>query len=329
VWPLDAGVPGQDLDPIGCARYWDAMVERRGGVAGERPEATVASLASSPDLPVDVLRSAADLATVRERSADRRAIEQHLCETLRDQEYWTLDGFCKVCGRAVAFQGDWMHSNGQTANFREKLACPFCKLNNRQRFMAHLLMTAEHAEAPQAPTYLHEQVTPFFFWAQQSLRGEVIGSEYLGPDVESGTTVRGMRHEDAAALSFGDASLGTIVSNDVFEHVPDIDLCLAEAARVLRSGGRLYFSIPFYDREETVQRATLRDGELVDLLPPQYHGNPIDATGSLVFYEHGWDILERCRRAGFAGAYALGYWSLLYGHLGYGLQLIFVAEVSG
>jgi hypothetical protein len=305
------------------------MVEGRAGVAGERPEAAIASLASSPDLPVDVLRSASDLATVRERSADRRAIEQHLCETVRDREDWTLDGFFKICGRAVAFRGDWMHSNGQTANFREKLACPSCKLNNRQRFMAHLLTVAEPAKAPQAPTYLHEQVTPFFLWAQQALPGEVIGSEYLGPDVESGTTLRGMRHEDAGALSFGDASLGAIVSNDVFEHVPDIDLCLAESARVLRPGGRLYFSIPFYDREETVQRATLRDGEIVELLPPQYHGNPIDPKGALVFYEHGWDILERCRRAGFADAYALGYWSRLYGHLGNGLQLMFVAETSG
>jgi SAM-dependent methyltransferase len=106
--------------------------------------------------------------------------------------------------------------------------------------------------------------------------------------------------EDARALSFGDASLGTIVSNDVFEHVPDIDRAPAECARALRPGGRLYFSIPFHERAETVQRAALRDGEIVELLPPQYHENPIDPKGSLVFYDYGWDILERCRRAGFA-----------------------------
>jgi hypothetical protein len=59
---------------------------------------------------------------------------------------------------------------------------------------------------------------------------------------------------------------------------------------------------------------------------PEYHENPLDPQGSLVFYNHGWDILERCRRAGFADAYLLGYWSLLYGYLGHGLQLVFVAE---
>ena len=152
----------------------------------------------------------------------------------------------------------------------------------------------------------------------------------LGADERRAEQEPSDHHEDAGALSFGDASLATIVSNDVFEHVPDIDRCLAESRRVLRPGGRLLFTIPFHDRPETVQRATLRKGEIVELLPPQYHGNPIDPErGSLVFYEHGWDILERSRQAGFADAYALGYWSLRYGHLGYGLQLMFVAEATG
>ena len=63
-----------------------------------------------------------------------------------------------------------------------------------------------------------------------------------------------------------------------------------------------------------------------ELLPPEYHGNPVDPKGSLVFYDHGWDILDRCRAAGFADVYLLCYWSLLYGYLGGGLQLVFIAE---
>jgi Methyltransferase domain len=306
------------------------MPKEHAGVASERAGSTIASRLSDPDLHVDVLRRAADLEMVRKRTGDRRAIEEHLSEPLRGQEHWALDGFCNVCSRAVAFEGDWRNSNGRTANFRERLVCPSCKLNNRQRFMAHLLLVMVPLEPSALPIYLHEQTTPFFTWAQRTLPGTVVGSEYLGPELGGGTVVEGLRHEDAGALSFGDASLATIVSNDVFEHVPDIDRCLAESRRVLRPGGRLLFTIPFHDRPETVQRATLRNGEIVELLPPQYHGNPIDPErGSLVFYEHGWDILERSRQAGFADAYALGYWSLRYGHLGYGLQLMFVAEATG
>jgi SAM-dependent methyltransferase len=220
------------------------------------------------------------------------------------------------------------YSDGKTVNFRERLVRPYCKLNNRMRFMAHLLGAANRVAPPEAPTYLFEQVTPFFYWATRALAGTVIGSEYLGPDAPRGATVDGVRHEDALALSFDDASVGAIVSNDVFEHVPDIDLSLAECARVLRPGGHLYFSIPFHDSPETVQRAALRDGDIVELLPPIYHENPLDPKGSLVCYDHGWDILERCHRAGFADAYVLCYWSLLYGYLGHGLQLMFVAEAS-
>ncbi len=39
-------------------------------------------------------------------------------------------------------------------------------------------------------------------------------------------------------------SLGTVVSNSVLEHIPDIDTVLASAASVLKPGGRLIFTCP-------------------------------------------------------------------------------------
>ncbi len=39
-------------------------------------------------------------------------------------------------------------------------------------------------------------------------------------------------------------SLGTVVSNSVLEHIPDIDTVLACAARALKPGGRLIFTCP-------------------------------------------------------------------------------------
>ncbi len=280
---------------------------------------------TAADLALHELRSAEQLAEARMQSADRAALEGLICEQLVGKESWTLPGVCQACGRAVAFHGDWLYSDGRTINFRERLVCPSCGLNNRQRFMAQLLRSRVTGSST---TYLYEQVTPFYAWATANLPGTIVGSEYLGHDVPGGSEVEGVRHEDALALSFADSSLGAIVSNDVFEHVPDIDLSLAECARVLGPGGRLFFSIPFHETPGTRQRATLRDGELVQLLPPEYHGNPVDPGGSLVFYDHGWDILDRCRTAGFADAYVLAYWSLLYGYLGAGLQLTFVAELS-
>jgi len=39
------------------------------------------------------------------------------------------------------------------------------------------------------------------------------------------------------------------------------------------------------------------------VLPPEFHGNPVDPSGgSLVFEIPGWDFLDRCRMAGFQDA---------------------------
>jgi SAM-dependent methyltransferase len=48
----------------------------------------------------------------------------------------------------------------------------------------------------------------------------------------------------AEASTLPDASIGTILSNSVLEHIPNLDAVLATASRVLRPGGRLIFTTP-------------------------------------------------------------------------------------
>ena len=95
---------------------------------------------------------------------------------------------------------------------------------------------------------------------------------------------------------------------------------------MLRPGRLLVFSPLHADRDAVVRRAEIRDGELVHLDEPQYHGNPVGDGRSLVFYDYGWDLLALCRDAGFSDAWAIGYWSAMLGHLGGGLQTVFAAR---
>jgi hypothetical protein len=281
------------------------------------------------DLVHEILIDRDDYGDALARTGDRRAFEEFLQQAYADAPQWYLPAICQACERPVALLADRQFDDGGQVNFRERLECPHCRLNTRQRFMAHLVRgaLAGRPEGSALRTYLHEQVTPFFQWARATLPGEVIGSEYLGHDVPGGTVVNGIRHEDALALSFEDASVDVIISTDVLEHVPEIDPALSEAARVMRPGGSFFFSIPFHSGSDvTVQRAELRDGEVVELLPPQYHGNPVSEKGSLVFWDHGWDMLDRLRRHGFPDAHVVGYWSVMYGYLGGGgLQMMFAA----
>jgi SAM-dependent methyltransferase len=235
---------------------------------------------------------------------------------------WYLPSVCQVCSHAVGLLADHQHAIAEGVNFRERLVCPGCGLNARQRLTAHLLRETITDRGDAARIYLYEQVTPFFSWARSALAGEVIGSEYLGHDVEGGTTVNGVRHEDALALSFEDATLDVIVSQEVLEHVPEIEPAIAEAARVLTPGGRFLFTVPFKPwADVTVQRAKLVDGEVVHLLEPEFHGNPVSSEGSLVFFDHGWDMLDRFRAHGFVDVALLSTWSALYGYLGGGGML--------
>ena len=108
-------------------------------------------------------------------------------------------------------------------------------------------------------------------------------------------------HEDLTKLSYEDARFDLVVTSDTLEHVPDIDAALREVRRVLKPGGAHVFSTPVVWDRATRQRAVMRDGALVHLLEPSFHGRSITRQNDfLVFYEFGADFVERCAAAGYA-----------------------------
>lgn len=99
----------------------------------------------------------------------------------------------------------------------------------------------------------------------------------------------GYRSEDLSRQSFPDGSFDVVVTQDVFEHVFDPAAAIAEIARTLKPGGIYVMSVPIVRKEQpSVRRAVVRDGKVVHLLPPEYHGNPIDPSGVTV--DWGYDI---------------------------------------
>ncbi len=251
----------------------------------------------------------------------------------KGRESFAIEGFCVPCNKSVPLLVDLL-SGGQRdgeywiPNWRERLECPLCHMNNRQRLIATLVnqYLSQRANSP-ANVYFMEQVTPIYLWASKVFTDHHLqGSEYLGHEYQGGTVVKGIRHEDVTSLSFDDASLDLIVSNDVFEHVPNPASAFSECARVLRSGGLMLATIPFHSNAEiSVVRASLDQHGLQHHLPPMYHGNPVSAEGSLVFTDFGWDVLSALREAGFSDVAVSLFVSEPFGHLGNG-QLVFEAK---
>ncbi|MBU1191303.1 MAG: glycosyltransferase [Gammaproteobacteria bacterium] len=259
-----------------------------------------------------------------------RKREKSIAGTYGNAENYKLPGYCRICEQDVDFlidrqcgaeeiDGVWL------PNWRERMVCPLCALNNRQRSIAFAAQNIiKRYRDRQSDVYLMEQVTPIFHWMSTSVpQACCTGSEYLGEHVSSGKIVNGIRHEDVESLSFSDDCFDLIISNDVLEHVVDPSKALKEACRTLRPRGELLMTVPFHvDKLQSERRAEIVNGKLEHILPPVYHGNPVSDEGSLVFTDFGWDFLEEIRNAGFAEAELHFYWSEVYGHLGAGQHYI-------
>jgi SAM-dependent methyltransferase len=190
--------------------------------------------------------------------------------------------------------------------------CDGCGCNARQRAVANILLDAipDHASAR---VYLTEQASPFYVAMRRHVPG-TRGSEFgagrlrrmrLAAWLARHGRLERIRLEDVRALSFADASLDAVVSQDVLEHVADHRDALREAARVLRPGGVLVLSVPFYDTALRSEQIAWPDGRggVRFAGEPEFHGDPVGG-GVACFHHFGWDLLQDMRDAGFADACA-------------------------
>lgn len=117
-------------------------------------------------------------------------------------------------------------------------------------------------------------------------------SSHYFPDVSCGEMKDGFRCENLEALTFDDETFDLFVTQDVFEHIMNPEYAFKEISRVLKPGGAHVFTVPYYPDMKSSPRAIERDGEIIHLKEPVYHGNPVSTEGSLVTYDWGSDISD-------------------------------------
>jgi SAM-dependent methyltransferase len=143
---------------------------------------------------------------------------------------------------------------------------------------------------------IHES-SPVFRGTSLRLKNEAkdyLPTQYF-PGVERGATHRGFRNEDLEQLTFADQSIDLHITQDVFEHIFNPAQAFGEIARTLKPGGAHIFTTPLVNKDSPTQWCARRDsnGAIEHLIdPPEYHGNPVSADGSLVTVHWGFDIVK-------------------------------------
>jgi SAM-dependent methyltransferase len=185
---------------------------------------------------------------------------------------------CGCCERVSIFL-----CNGASSEFR---CCLYCSANERYELLAAEIKTRYGKKLAEKDVLELDSYSPL----KNIL---AVGRSHTRSFYDSATTPGSVRNDgaicqDITSLTFEDASFDLIVSSDVLEHVPRLDLAFTETARVLRPGGAHLFTVP--PRRSTRARAKLVDGKIHDLLPAEYHLDPLNPKGILAFWDVGPDL---------------------------------------
>lgn len=222
----------------------------------------------------------------------------------------SLTSHCVLCQRGTTFFG----LSAPPLQFREGIICASCRCNARQRAAAAVLLEALSGTAS-ARVYITEQASAVFPALRKRV-ARLVGSEFTTSWRKRLTLslwllrhhrlLTWVRHEDVTALKFHDGSLDGVVTLDVLEHVSDYEQALREFARVLKPGGVLVLTVPFYERQlENRRIASIGgDGKTEYIGEPEFHGDPLSG-GVLCFHHFGWELLATMRAAGFSDAAAV------------------------
>jgi len=201
-------------------------------------------------------------------------------------------GRCPICRAEVTFTSRYKW-------YRDHLRCPRCGSVPRERALMYVIQTFY----PHWRELRIHEMAPIGRGASVKLR-EAAGyeaSQYF-PSLPPGErTPPGWINQDAENLTYADDSFDLVVTQDVFEHIFDIDRAFCEIRRTLRPGGAHVFTTPLVRKARPTERRASRaaDGSIRHHAEPEYHGNPVDPDGSLVTWHFGFDLAARItERAG-------------------------------
>ncbi len=204
---------------------------------------------------------------------------------------------CPVCGgasfveRAVlwpALIAEWGLTPAEVrlVDLQQGLCCTTCRSNLRSMTLAAAMLREYGSNQTLADFVRSSEV------AQSARLLAINQAGTLSPWLSGFRHYTFVQYPDADMqnLKIADDSFDIVVHSDTLEHIPDPVRGLHECRRVLRPGGKLFFTIPIVPTRLTRRRAGL---------PPSYHGAQANSREYLVCSEYGADFFVDLVAAGF------------------------------
>ena len=169
----------------------------------------------------------------------------------------SLKGFCTIFGTNTEF-------TISSENLREDIVAATSSLNNRHRQLVCALSMAlfghpnatlgtitDHIWTRSMRIYMAEANSVLAnFFANRLGPTSLVRSEYYGSDRRSGDVIDGILHQDLQRTSFVDASFDVVITNDVFEHIPDVITAEKDVCEFSNRAG-VYFFRPVSSGQRT------------------------------------------------------------------------------
>lgn len=179
---------------------------------------------------------------------------------------------CSCCG----FSGLFVSAK---RNRKREFRCPNCASRPRDRFLA-LLIERYRLDLPSLRVLHFAPEWPLYTKLRHC-------PGYVGADIIRRRNANANR--DITAIADGDNSYDVVICNHVLEHVEDDATAMRECRRVLKPGGKAFFSVPVDMERETWE-------------PPP--GMPREEIERICGWDHkrlyGRDIVNRLEAAGFS-----------------------------
>lgn len=163
---------------------------------------------------------------------------------------------CTVCGSSVAFflPSGIKTELFQTKNiigggYRKNVCCPICDANDRIRYLDYIIKKKTDIYNNSKNNILH-------FAPEKVIEAQIrkiAGEGYVTGDIALGVADKVV---DVTDICYPDSVFDYVIINHVLEHIPNEQKAMCEIRRVLKEDGKIIFSVPICEDEDTYESTT-------------------------------------------------------------------------